>query len=381
MIYKRGHKCWYRFKWTVKLPDGTRENHLIQRSSRTGNKQKAREVEEEHRRALRLGQVHPSDPWPPVRPPAVPTIRVFSDQFLAYARIHTKPGTSRFYKACVANLLRFSPLADCCLNSVRGELASKYVRWRQAFLKPPSVQRINGELRTLRRMLNLAHDWAITENSPAIHELPGASGRDHVVSFEDEARYLTLASSNLRDLAILAIDTGLRPDELFSLKWENVELEPSKELPNGFIHVVSGKTENAVRNIPLTERAKEVLMRHKQEKSGSKFVFPGDGKTGHIVTVQHAHERAIEKSKLAYFQFYCWRHTFGTRMAESGVDKFALARLMGHSSPTVAERYYIHVTEPYVTAGFEKFENYQKAMVLLAKKKIESFPQQTEKVQ
>jgi integrase len=68
-------------------------------------------------------------------------------------------------------------------------------------------------------------------------------------------------------------------------------------------------------------------------------------------------------------------------MAESGVDKFALARLMGHSSPSVAEPYYIHVTEPYVTAGFEKFENYQKAMTLLAEKKIESFPQQSENVQ
>ena len=37
--------------------------------------------------------------------------------------------------------------------------------------------------------------------------------------------------------------------------------------------------------------------------------------------------------------------------------------------------------ETYVTSGFEKFENYQKAMTLLAKKKIEAFPQQSEKVQ
>jgi integrase len=146
-------------------------------------------------------------------------------------------------------------------------------------------------------------------------------------------------------------------------------LEPSDELPNGFIHVVRGKSKNAVRNVPLTECAIEVLLRHKQKNSSSKYVFPGDGKTGHIVTIQHAHERAIKKSKLASFEFYCWRHTFGTRMAESSVDKFALARLMGHSSPSVAERYYIHVTEPYVTAGFEKFENYPKAMTLLAKKK------------
>jgi hypothetical protein len=39
------------------------------------------------------------------------------------------------------------------------------------------------------------------------------------------------------------------------------------------------------------------------------------------------------------------------------------------------------VTEPHVAAGFEKFENYQKAMTVLAKKKIESFRQQSDKVQ
>ncbi len=40
------------------------------------------------------------------------------------------------------------------------------------------------------------------------------------------------------------------------------------------------------------------------------------------------------------------------------MDKFTLARLMGHSSPRVAERYYIHVTEPHVMTGFDRFVAY-----------------------
>ena len=43
---------------------------------------------------------------------------------------------------------------------------------------------------------------------------------------------------------------------------------------------------------------------------------------------------------------------------QSDMDKFTLARLMGHSSPRVAERCYIHVTEPHVMTGFERFLNY-----------------------
>jgi hypothetical protein len=55
--------------------------------------------------------------------------------------------------------------------------------------------------------------------------------------------------------------------------------------------------------------------------------------------------------------------------------KFTLARLMGHSSPRVAERYYIHVTEPHVMTGFERFLTYH------AGKLVETVPKQTERVQ
>ncbi len=76
------------------------------------------------------------------------------------------------------------------------------------------------------------------------------------------------------------------------------------------------------------------------------------------MTIQHAHERATRKAGLEPFEFYCWRHTYGTRCAESGMDKFSIARLMGHSSPGVAERNYVHITGPHVTAGFERFLDY-----------------------
>jgi len=57
------------------------------------------------------------------------------------------------------------------------------------------------------------------------------------------------------------------------------------------------------------------------------------------------------------------------------MDKLSLARLMGHSSPRVAERYCVHVTERHVTAGFERFSEY------VAKKQIDAFPTLTDRPQ
>src|SRR5271157_5866329 len=83
-------------------------------------------------------------------------------------------------------------------------------------------------------------------------------------------------------------------------------LECSHDAPHGFIHVRHGKTESAVRNIPLTPRTREMLLARRELLIGRKsferrcgdlrFVFPGEGNSGHLTTVQHAHERDYARS-------------------------------------------------------------------------------------
>src|SRR5690348_5786369 len=63
MIYRRGGVYWYKFRWTIKGADTEKQNFTIRKSARTANLKRAREVEEEHRRALRIGLIHPADPW------------------------------------------------------------------------------------------------------------------------------------------------------------------------------------------------------------------------------------------------------------------------------------------------------------------------------
>jgi hypothetical protein len=78
-------------------------------------------------------------------------------------------------------------------------------------------------------------------------------------------------------------------------------------------------------------------------------------------------------------EFSCRLQTFGTRATQSGMDRFTLALLMGHSSPSVAARYYIHVTETHVAAGFGKFVEYRTRNV--AEGLAATFPPVSEAVQ
>jgi integrase len=381
MIYKRGKTYWYNFRWTIQNADGTSQSFRIVKSARASKRKDAEQAENEHKRALRLGEIHPSDPWPKPVASGPPIFRAFAKEFLQHAKTHTKAGTHTFYSTCLDRILAFAAIADAPLDAISSETVSRYARYRQEIAKNSAVT-VNGDIRTVKRVLSLAEEWGRLDRKPVLHELSQPNGRERVLSPKEEALYLAKASSNLRDATILAVDTGMRPNsELFPLKWADVDLKSLPESPHGVIHVRQGKTDAAQRSLPLTPRAAEVLQSRKDaaDKKPSAFVFPGSGKSGHITSVQHPHKDAVTDAKLKPFEFYCWRHTFGTRAAQSGMDKYSLAYLMGHSSPSVASRYYVHVTETHVAAGFGKFVEYQTRTV--AEGLAAAFPAISEAVQ
>ena len=254
--------------------------------------------------------------------------------------------------------MAFPELANEQISKIKPEVIAHFASARKG--QGVGVSAINGDLRTLRRLLRLAFEWELIPKPPVVHALPGERTRDRVISFDEEQKYLAAAGTNLRALTVLAVDSGMRPNsELFRLEWAQVQLEASEFMPNGYIRVREGKTQSAERILPLTPRAREALLILRIEPRRRRWVFPGPGNSGHLISIQKSHRRAIRKAGLDSFPFYCWRHTFGTRCAESGMDRHTLAKLMGHSSPRITEKYYIHVTEPHISSGFERFMAYQ----------------------
>jgi integrase len=88
-------------------------------------------------------------------------------------------------------------------------------------------------------------------------------------------------------------------------------------------------------------------------------------------TAKGYHARALEKIKegarknkqpeLRSFEPYCLRHTALTRLAESGCDAFTLARIAGHSSITITQRY-CHPQADAIERAFAKFSTGQKVV-------------------
>jgi|GEM_PF-2210089 len=275
MIFKRGQTYWYKFTWSLKQVNGTSNSFLIRRSARTKIPTEAEEVEREHRRALRLGEIHPQGAWPKLPAPEAPILKEFTNRFLAYSKLHVKESSLEFYKRSVARFLAFPDLANEQISKINPEIVTRFVGSRTGV----GISAINGDLRTLRRLLRLAFEWEIIPRMPVVHQLPGERTRDRVLSFPEEEKYLVAAGANLRALTILAVDTGMRPNsELFRLEWAQVQLEGSELMPFGYLTVKQGKTQSAERLLPLTPRARETLLIFKGRAAQEALGVPRPGK-------------------------------------------------------------------------------------------------------
>jgi site-specific recombinase XerD len=61
------------------------------------------------------------------------------------------------------------------------------------------------------------------------------------------------------------------------------------------------------------------------------------------------------------FEPYCLRHSALTRLAESGCDAFTLAKIAGHSSITITQRY-CHPQADAIERAFQKMAAQQKVV-------------------
>ena len=116
-----------------------------------------------------------------------------------------------------------------------------------------------------------------------------------------------------RTVLLIMLDSGLRPGEIFRMRWENIHWD------KGLIFNPRGKSRKSRRYVPLTERVKAaLLMRKGGENEG--WVFPSKkAQSGHI-TDREVSKQWLEAKRLAGIPeavvLYCARHRFSTDAME-----------------------------------------------------------------
>ena len=185
--------------------------------------------------------------------------------------------------------------------------------------------------------------------------------------------------TNAETAYLLGRYCGLRINECYGLKWENIDLERGTitidrqmQYQEGLIKLVSLKTRNARRTVYMAPQLREYLSSLERERliemglyaaqreQNQIFITDIDGSkisclelvnclpNGKIQTVNSMkyHSKTIKAQLKIDFKFHHLRHTYGTRLAEMNTPMHILCNQMGHASGKVTERYYLAVAKP-----------------------------------
>ena len=125
--------------------------------------------------------------------------------------------TVRYYRQG-ADMLKRSKLAELRLDELTDEHAQQFAA-ENRHLSPSGI---NRGLRTLRRALNLAYQWNQLEKPVKVELAKGENQRERVLTDDELAAYLAACSQPWRDAASIISEEGMRPGEVFALRWPHV---------------------------------------------------------------------------------------------------------------------------------------------------------------
>ncbi len=279
---------------------------------------------------------------------AIPQYAELAAQHLVDAKLHqrsydTTEGYMRLHIMPKWGKVR---LTDIDGRAVAHWLADK----RAEGLAPATVVKIKA---IFGRSFELGARWGVPgcERNPVrgVPSKPLNNARERYLTSAEATRLLAAAEQSrnpqLAAVVGLLLLTGMRVSELLSTRWEHVDVERRT------LHVPTSKTGKS-RHVPLAQAAVDIV-EGLPRKDGAVFLFPSpkDPKK-HLTTIKHGWQTARDTAALPGLRIHDLRHSAASFMANSGVDLFAIGKVLGHASYQSSQRY-SHLANDTLLAAVE----------------------------
>lgn len=278
---------------------------------------------------------------------SIPLYRELAEMHLDHAKAHLRSyATLEMYvRRHVVPKWGKMRLTDIDSRAVEQWLADK----RAEGLAPATVEKLRV---TLGRSFELGARWGVpgADKNPTrgVARKPLNNARQRYLSAEEAARLrLAVAESQnpqLQHIVGLLLLTGARVRELLDAKWEHVDVERKAWL------IPTSKTGKA-RYVPLSSAALAIVADLPRFK-GCPWLVPNPETLKPFVSIRHAWVRAIRVARLPGLRIHDLRHSAASFMVNSGIDLFAVGKVLGHASYQSTQRY-SHLANDTLLAAVE----------------------------
>jgi len=201
---------------------------------------------------------------------------------------------------------------------------------------------VNKELSVVRRILNLAARVWRDENgltwlgtAPLIQFIPGRARQPYQLDWDEQDRLFRELPGYLQRMALFAVNTGLREQEVCKLRWDWEVKIPDREAS---VFIIPGYAhKNGLERIVVLNRVAGGVIDGQRDQH-REWVFPLAGKPVHRM-LNTAWKSARVRAGLPNVRVHDLKHTFGHRLRAAGVSLEDRQDLLGHKSDRITRHY------------------------------------------
>lgn len=206
-----------------------------------------------------------------------------------------------------------------------------------------AIGTINHGLKVVRRILNLAASEWVDEDgltwvptAPKIKLLADVEKRQpYPLNWDEQSRLFQALPDHLAEMALFAVNTGCRDQEVCGLRWDWEVQVP--ELGMSVFIVPGLRVKNGDDRLVVLNRVARSVVEARRGVNQT-YVFTYDGKRlAKMMT--SAWKRARVKVDLPQVRVHDLKHTFGRRLRAAGVSFEDRQDLLGHRSNRVTTHY------------------------------------------
>lgn len=266
----------------------------------------------------------------------VPTYQEFmNDQYLPYAKIRKR---SYSFDESMCRLRIFGVLGGFRLTEItRVQIQTFHSALLEEGLAPATC---DHHLKLIRHSLNLAVEWGLLEKNPA-EKIPlfrVDNRKERYMTEEEQTRLLEVLDKHPNRVIALLVKfllcTGARVNEALTATWDNVDTDNKVwRIP------ATNSKSKKINSKPLNQSALDILkeLRELNRYHDHLFVNPRTGKP--YVNVQKPWRRIRTEAGLPELRLHDLRHQFASMLVNSGRSLYEVQQILGHSDPTVTQRY------------------------------------------